>query len=472
MVEELGPPLGPIHSFDDFFDLLWRRRLIIAFVTMIGSVASILFALSQPLSYASIEVIQIERPTVTDELAPTTVAGSSARRLQLIQQRLTARDTIVEVIEKFGLYDHLPALSEAEQITLFRESLTIEGVAAAREGAVDDGTIAALSIRAEFSTPEHAQAVAHELATRTIALSAAARQEKSLAALDFFQQEEAALEQAITSLEEEVALFRSQNAISTTGRIEVQQSELAALNDAILTVERSKIALERELGLIDQTSVRPATQRRQDELNRQLLVLEEQRVYLNQRLAEVRDALSASPEVESRINIFERRLEQYQNELDVISSHRRDAEVGFRLEQNRQSETMSLLEKATLPEDPVGGARKKIAIAGGLASVMLAFAIAAVLDMCRPVIRSSAQMQRELGIVPAMSIPAFKPKRKGLFKQLFLRVFDLIVDILLLPSRLLSWVWRVTVGSIRAVGSVRRNLPKVSIRSPIVTKPS
>lgn len=462
--------MGPIHSFDDLFDLLWRRRLIIAFVTMIGSVASILFALSQPLTYAATEVIQIERPTVTDELAPTTVAGSSARRLQLIQQRLTARDTIVEVIEKFGLFDHLPALSEAEQITLFRESLTIEGVAAAREGAEDDGTIAALSIRAEFGTPEHARDVAHEMATRTIALSAAARQEKSRAALDFFLQEEAALEQAITSLEEEVALFRSQNAISTTGRIEVQQSELATLNDAILTVERSKIALERELGLIDQTSVRPATQRRQDDLNRQLLVLDEQHDFLNQRLAEVRDTLSASPEVESRINIFERRLEQYQNELEVISSHRRDAEVGYRLEQNRQSETMSLLERATVPEEPAGGARKKIAIAGGFASVMLAFGIAAVLDMCRPVIRSSAQMQRELGIVPAMSIPAFKTKRGGLIKRLFLWVFNLIVEILLLPSRLLSAIWRMIFGTISGLGAVGKKMPKVSIRSPIVTK--
>jgi hypothetical protein len=426
-------------------------------------------------------VIQIERPTVTDELAPTTVAGSSARRLQLIQQRLTARDTIVEVIEKYGLFDHLPALSEAEQITLFRESLTIEGVAAAREGAVDDGTIAALSISAEFGTPEHARAVAHEMATRTIALSAAARQEKSRAALDFFQQEEAALEQAITSLEEEVALFRSQNAISTTGRIEVQQSELATLNDAILTVERSKIALERELGLVDRTSVRPATQRRLDDLTRQLSVLDEQGSFLNQRLEEVRDTLSASPEVESQINIFERRLEQYQTELEVISSHRRDAEVGFRLEQNRQSETMSILESATVPEDPAGGARKKIAIAGGLASLMLALGIAAVLDMCRPVIRSSAQMQRELGIVPAMSIPAFKAKRDGLLKRLFMGVFNLIkrlimgifnliIEVLLLPSRLLSAIWRMTFGAISALGSVGTKLPKMAIRSPIVTK--
>ena len=464
--------MGPIHSFDDLFDLLWRRRLIIGFVTMIGSVASILFALSQPLTYASTEVIQVERPTVTDELAPTTVAGSSARRLQLIQQRLTARDTIVEVIEKFGLFDHLPALSEAEQIGLFRESVSIEGVAAAREGAVDDGTIAALSIRAEFGSPEHAQAVAHEMATRTIALSAAARQEKSRAALDFFLQEEEALEQAITSLEQEVAEFRSQNAISTTGRIEVQQPELSTLNDAILTVERSKIALERELALIDQTSVRPATQRRQDELNRQLLVLEEQGAFLNQRLAEVRDALSASPEVESRINIFERRLEQYQNELEVISSHRRDAEVGYRLEQNRQSETMSILESATLPDDPIGGARKKIAMAGGLASLMLAFGIAAVLDMCRPVIRSSAQMQRELGLLPAMSIPAFRVKRDSLLKRLVLGLFNLVVDILLLPARLISAIWRAILLGVAAAVNLGGRLHGVSIRSPIVTKSS
>ncbi len=352
--------MGPIQTLDDLRDMVRRRAGVISLVCILGAIAAVLFALSQPHSYLSSEVIQIERPKITDDLAPSTVEGSSARRLQLIEQQLMARDTILEIIEEHGLFAHLPALSKLEKVALFRESVTIEGVAAAREGSSDDGTVSALTITARLGSPEKAQAIARELGARTIQLSAEARRAKTRATLDFFNREERALVEAIAALEAEIATFRSENELSITGGIEFRQVEMGAVNQAILDVAQSRITIQRELERISTGSQRPATQRRVNELDAQLQSLDEQRAFLVQRLAELQRTLSGSPEIERKIGIFEMRLRQYQEQLVVVSARRSDAEIGHRLESNRQAERLEILEPASLPEYPVSPSRKRL----------------------------------------------------------------------------------------------------------------
>ncbi|MDJ0629447.1 MAG: DUF874 domain-containing protein [Rhodobacter sp.] len=345
--------------------------------------------------------------------------------MQLIEQQLMARDTVIALIDAHDLFAHAPALSATEKVALFREAITIEGVAAAREGATDDGTISVLSISAEFGSPEKAQAVAHDLASRTIELSARARQAQTRATLEFFIEEEQALMTAIAELEDQLATFRSENDISITGSLEFRQMEIGTINSAISDVKRSRIAVQRELNSLDTSTRRPATANRVRELNQRLESLAEQQAFLETRALGLTQSLSTSPEVEREISIFDRRLQQYQDQLEEITARRTDAEIGYRLEENRQAEQLRILETAYLPEDPVAPSRRKIAFAGSVASLVLAIAVAFLLELRRPIIRSSAQMQRELGILPAVSIPEMaraKRRRKGWFRRLVARI--------------------------------------------------
>ena len=67
--------MGPINTLDDLIDMLRRRARLIFFVTLLGSVFSLLLALSQKHVYSATEVIQIARPIIANDLAPSTVAG-------------------------------------------------------------------------------------------------------------------------------------------------------------------------------------------------------------------------------------------------------------------------------------------------------------------------------------------------------------------------------------------------------------
>ena len=402
--------MGPIYSWQDFLDMTRRRLVLILFVIVAGSIGSVLWALSYVHVYRSFEVIQVEQPKINDELARSTVEGSSARRLQLIEQQLMARDSLTEMIGKFGLYTNLVALKPSEKVDLLRRSVTINGVAAAREGFADDGTISVLTISAEMDDPLLARDVAHEFGLRTRALMTAQRQEQTAETLAFFQQQESALIEDLADLEAELETFRKDNDISMEGGVEFRLAEIAQLNESILELDRGIIAAQLARTRIDRNARAATVARQEQELDAQLQTLIGQRALLDQRRVALRETIQGSPEVQRALDSFERRREQLQSQLEVITARRNEAQVGYSLETGAQGERLTIIEEAQVPDYPITMSRKKRAILGAGAATAFAFILAWLLEVRRPVIRSARQMERETGVVPVVSIPELAPK--------------------------------------------------------------
>ncbi len=411
--------MGPIYSLDDFLDMLRRRAMMILAVILIGCIVSVGFALTRQHMYQSSEVIQIEQPQIANDLAPSTVEGSSARRLQLIEQQLMARSNLVDLIDKHGLYQDAPDLPEAEKVALLRQSITITGVAAVREGFADDGAIAVLTITAQMDTAERAQALAHEFADQTRALSATRRQEQTRETLDFFQKQEDNIIRDIRAMEQELESFRSENDMSIEGSIEFRRQEIGSLNAAILALDRDIIAAQLARSRIDTTARAATVTRLQSEFDDQLNSLAEQRSLLDARRTLLSESMQSSPEIERTLASFERRMTQLQGQLNIISTRRNEAEVGFSLEEAARGERMITLEEAQLPDYPFTQSRKKLAIMGGVASVIGAVVLAFLLELRHPVLRTARQMERETGLRPVIAITeAPAPKnRKGIAKS-------------------------------------------------------
>ena len=137
-----------------------------------------------------------------------------------------------------------------------------------------------------------------------------------------------------------------------------------------------------------------------------------QRDLLQEQRETLTASLQTSPEVERELARFERRLTQLQDQLEVITARRNEAEVGFSLESDQRGEKLITLEQAELPDYPVSLSRKKRAAVGGMASLALALIVAFLLELRRPVIRSARQMTRETGLIPVVSIPDLSPREK------------------------------------------------------------
>ncbi len=149
------------------------------------------------------------------------------------------------------------------------------------------------------------------------------------------------------------------------------------------------------------------------EAQEQLATLDAQLDLLTQRKKELETALQTTPEVQRQLGVYARPLQSLQGEVEVVSTRRNEAEVGFRLETSRQGERLTVLEPAGLADYPSTSARKNKALLGGMASLLAGLAFAFVLELRAPVLRSAAQMERETGLAPVASIPVLDTRPPG-----------------------------------------------------------
>jgi uncharacterized protein involved in exopolysaccharide biosynthesis len=240
----------------------------------------------------------------------------------------------------------------------------------------------------------------------------------------FFQQEVARIGNDITQLEAETTEFKNANADSLPELLEARRDELVSLDADLRQQQQAKLALEGEAAQINaKATLRETDRRALDDIAAQLEVLQSQIRSSETQQAELEAELATSPEVDRVLAGYERQLDQLQSQYDAATGRMAQAEIDARLAEMQQAERFTLLERAIIPEGPIGGGNKKLAIAGAMASLMAGLALAFVLDLMFPVIRTAAQMERELDLRPVVSIPEVRPEKaaqrgRGMMKLL------------------------------------------------------
>ena len=95
------------QSFDEVFSAFKRRFGLIVLITFIGCVFSVYAALNQTPTYNAIAVVQIEDAQVSGAMTGDDGDRSSLdgrRTVRLIEQRVMARDVLLEIIEEYELF--------------------------------------------------------------------------------------------------------------------------------------------------------------------------------------------------------------------------------------------------------------------------------------------------------------------------------------------------------------------------------
>ena len=458
---------------------LVRRHLIgLIGIVGLGSAAAVGYALSRPSIYETSAKVLIESQQIPDEMARSTVNLSTAARLQLIEQRLMARDSVAALIEKLGLYADLEALSMTRKVGLLRESTRIESISAPGANAYNqDAGVVAFTITVSLGDAEQAALVANELARSTIAHNLEVRSARAQETLFYFEEEERRIAAALAEAEAEVSAFKKANEGALPEDLEPGRDALARLASAEIDLDRQMLELdlrrsELEVALAGGGSVagpaglnaaeselqrlelelatrrqvlapnhpelrqlqeqleavrslvtaggatdedadgaggiaqRSASLRHQlDQINARMDQLAARQRRLTDQRAGLEATLVRNPEVEASLHALERQLDQLRERYADVARRHAEARTGAQLEVNRQSERFEILEPALVPEYPVGPNRKKIVVVGAAASGLLAVGLMFLLQMLRPSIRTSAQMERELELRPIVAVP-------------------------------------------------------------------
>jgi tyrosine-protein kinase Etk/Wzc len=403
--------LGQIQNLEDLINFLQRRFWLILGISVLGVAMSALYAKSRPDTFEASAVIEVQGAQIAG-----TEASGSAQLLQSIEQRLTTRENLQAVIDRHGLYADLPGLSYDERINLLRQSVTFLPIAAAGANPyAGPAQISAIVILARDGDAALSARVANDFAQGVLDLSSTGTLDKARDTMAFYLDEEARLTAQINALETRVADYKNANELAVPGVADSLRDESENLDTDVRALDQSLVALiEEQRQLAEKGNLRSTEKRRLQELDAEIAVLVEQKSALTTRQEELDAQIARLPEVDRALAGFERELAQLQGSLQLVAAKLTEAETEAKLAERQQTERFALLERALTPEYPMGSGGKKLFVAGAVASLMAAVGLAFVLDLLKPVIRTSAQMERQLGLRPIVAIPDLElPGRPG-----------------------------------------------------------
>jgi tyrosine-protein kinase Etk/Wzc len=402
--------MGRIQTLEDLIGLLIRRRLVIGAITVFGIVITVLYGVSKPDTFESTAVIQVQSATVArPDAGPA--RDSSAQRLQAIQQQLTTRDNMRAMIARHDLFAQTP-LSDDEKVHLLRTALRFETVAsAAATNYGQPAEVSALLISAQAETRAKAASLANDFAQGILNANATDQRQRAQEAMVFFQGEAQALQTQIDAQAAEIGRYQTQNASALPGQRDLLRLELTTLETELRALDQALVGARNARAMAEARQNLRATDRRQiDTLATAIATQTAQAAALESRRAEIVTVLTQAQNVDRALADYARNLAHLQSQYEVARQRSADAETAARLQDNRQGETFTLLERAAEPDYPISGGRRQLAVVGAVASLMLGVVAAFLLDQLRPVLRTRHQLKRELDLTPIVVIPEMRIK--------------------------------------------------------------
>ena len=240
-----------------------RRAPRIALVAIVVLGVGLPAALYWPAVYRSTATILIEEQEIPREFVRSTVTSYADERIQVIGQQVMTRSTLTQIMEKYDLYPRERRfVSNEELLERMRRDIKVQTVSADvsdRRAALRGSATIAFRLSFDSESPAKAQQVANELVSHYLNENLRTRRRRATETSEFLAEEALRLGKQIAQIEAGLAAFKRANA----GRL----PELAPLN--------AQLRDRAETELI--------------ELDRQVRMLEDRRVYLETQLTVVKE---------------------------------------------------------------------------------------------------------------------------------------------------------------------------------------
>ena len=249
-------------DLSDYLGAFKRRRSAIAATFLVIFTLGVIIALVWPATYKSSATILIEEQEVPRELVQSTVTSYATQRIQMISQRVMTRANLMELIEKYGLYQEELERETTEQVlAAMREDIGVDMISAEvidpRSGRPMPATIA-FELSFQGANPSQVQKVTSELTNLYLSENLRQRTSKAAESLAFMSDEANRLRRKISQLETQLANFKEQHLHSlpeqaqlTTQMMDRTERQIDDVNNQINALEDRKFYLQGQLGQLE-----------------------------------------------------------------------------------------------------------------------------------------------------------------------------------------------------------------------------
>lgn len=401
--------MNRFQSLSEVLSMLRRRALLWVSVIAFGLVISLFYTLSLPREYETFATIQIEQPSIqTGETTTRSLNADMLQTLQIVEQRVMARDNLLAIIDKFGLYRNA-GLSDLQKVDLLRRAVGVQHITNPQLRWRQDISPSALLVSVRMTDPVLAANVANELVNNVLATEADSRSARVRETLDFFDGEERRIGGAITELEAQIADFKRQNAVILPGGVESLRTRLTDLEEIALDVQRQILSLQ-DGGQSEAGTIRAQRVAR----------LREEAALYQLEIDALEAEIAQTPGLEQEFSKLERQLKKLEDQYQAVTVGKAQAEMNQMLEASSQSDSFAVLEEALPPDWPIAPSRKKILATGGLLSAAVALTLVFLAEMRSPVIWTQGQLEHQLRLRAVAVIPVIESRatrRKRMTRQ-------------------------------------------------------
>jgi uncharacterized protein involved in exopolysaccharide biosynthesis len=369
-VEEPGRDAGLEHYF-----AIAKRRVfywLIPFI-LVFVLASLIVAIQRPVYQAEGKIL-VETQDIPSDLVKSTVTDTANQRIQVIQQRITTRDNLLEIVKKFGLFPgELQWMTASQVLDLMKERTQLKLVDLSLPSQQSSLAIA-FTLSFDYENPVIAARVANEFLTLILAEDARNRTNRAAETSKFLEQEVKRLQGVLASTEMQIteASLKPQDPIKEVPlQLQQQREELTKL----------------KMDLVDKSAVyssgHPA-----------VITLKKRIAALEKIIAEVPDqeAHQTVAQTNNGIDALRQQLAATGVALDDANRKLSAARLGESLERNQQSERLQVIEQPIVPQRPFKPNRPKLLALAFALAVMAGFGTVFAAETLDKSIHSSQEL--------------------------------------------------------------------------------
>lgn len=228
-----------------YFSVFLRRLPWFLLFLFAGTAAGLTLARVLPAVYLAEARLVVESEQIPDELAASTVQTQAIEQLEIIQQRILARDTLIDLANRLQIYGDTSAnprrLSADEIVEDLRERIIIDMIG----GGTARGPVQATFVTVSFEAPsaQLAAAVTNEVVTLILREDVGMRTTVARQTLDFFDQEVQRLDQELARQADAILVFKQANSDALPDSLDFRRTQQAALQERLVTLDRQETEL-------------------------------------------------------------------------------------------------------------------------------------------------------------------------------------------------------------------------------------
>lgn len=235
-------------DFRFYFSLFLRRLHWFLLVAVGISALGIFVARVLPTVYVSQAKLIVESEQIPGNLAASTVQTKAIEQLQIIQQRIFTRDTLVEMANRLQIY--APAPGEAAKrmdadalVTDLRNRIKIVTTGGS---STSRGPAQAVVVTVSFDAPTAAMSaiVANDVVTLILKEDVGMRTGSARQTLQFFEQEVARLDKELSESGAAILKFKEANQDSLPESLDFRRTQLVNAQQQLLQLQRDRALVQ------------------------------------------------------------------------------------------------------------------------------------------------------------------------------------------------------------------------------------